>query len=70
MTVIVTVAVSYPFELLAFTVYAVCEDSAVGVPEIAPVVLDRESPAGKDGEIDQEVTVPVTEGVTVFMAVP
>ena len=50
--------------------YAVCEDSAVGVPEIAPVVLDRESPAGKDGEIDQEVTVPVTEGVTVFMAVP
>ena len=50
--------------------YAVCEERAVGVPEIAPVDDDKERPAGREGEIDQVVTVPVTVGVTVFIAVP
>ena len=50
--------------------YAVCEERAVGVPEIAPVVDDNVRPAGREGEIDQDVTVPVTDGVTVFIAVP
>ena len=44
---------------------------AVGVPEIAPVVVSRERPAGSDGETDQLVTgPPLTLGVTVVMAVP
>ena len=44
---------------------------AVGVPLMAPVEESRESPAGSDGETDQDVTVPPLEvGVTVVMAVP
>ena len=44
---------------------------AVGVPEIAPVEVSRERPAGSDGETDQPVTgPPLTLGVTVVMAVP
>ena len=50
--------------------YAVCEERTVGVPEIAPVDVDNERPDGREGEIDQDVTVPVTDGVTVFIAVP
>ena len=50
--------------------YAVCEERAVGVPEMAPVDVDKERPAGRDGEIVHDVTVPVTVGVTVFIAVP
>ena len=43
----------------------------VGVPEMAPVEESKESPAGRDGETDQEVTgPPLTDGVTVVMAVP
>ena len=41
---------------------------AVGVPEMAPFVDDNDNPAGSVGEIDQDVTVPVTVGVTVDMA--
>ncbi len=42
---------------------------AVGVPEIAPVEVLKERPAGSDGEIDQDVTVPpLTLGVAVVMA--
>ena len=38
---------------------------------MAPVDESRESPAGKDGETDQEVIGPPLEvGVTVVMAVP
>ena len=44
---------------------------AVGVPEIAPVEVSKERPAGSDGETDQPVTgPPLTLGVTVVMAVP
>lgn len=42
----------------------------VGVPEIAPVEVENESPDGSDGEIDHETTVPPLEvGVTVVMVV-
>ena len=43
----------------------------VGVPEIAPLVVENESPAGSEGEIDQDVIVPpLTLGVAVVIAVP
>ena len=71
MTTMVTVVVSLPPVLLAVTVYVAEEVIAVGVPLIAPVVVEKESPDGSDGEIDQEVTVPPLEvGVTVVMVVP
>ena len=44
---------------------------AVGVPLMAPVEVENESPDGSDPEIDHEVTVPPLEvGVTVVMVVP
>ena len=47
------------------------EDTAVGVPLIAPVEVLSVSPAGRDGEIDQEVTAPpLAVGVAVVIAVP
>ena len=43
--------------------------TAVGVPLIAPVEAENESPDGSDGEIDHEVTVPpLLDGVDVVMA--
>ena len=67
----VTVAVSLPPVLLAVTVYVAEEVIAVGVPLMAPVVAEKESPDGSDGEIDHEVTVPPLDvGVTVVMVVP
>ncbi len=42
----------------------------VGVPEIAPVEVENESPAGRFAEMDQEVTAPpLVVGVTVVMVV-
>ena len=71
LTVMVTVAVELPPELLALTVYCVWDETAVGVPEMAPVELENRRPAGSVGEIDQETTVPPPAlGVTVVMAVP
>ena len=71
LTVMVTVAVELPPELLAVTVYCVWDETAVGVPEMAPVELENRRPAGSAGEIDQETTVPPPAlGVTVVMAVP
>ena len=71
MTTMVTVAVSLPPVLLAVTVYVAEEVIAVGVPLMAPVVVEKESPDGSDGEIDHEVTVPPLDvGVTVVMVVP
>ena len=71
MTTIVTDAVSVPPELVAVTVYTAEEVTVVGVPEIAPVVLDRVRPAGSEGDTDQEVTAPPVEvGETVVIAVP
>ena len=69
-TTIVTVVVALPPVLLAVMVKVVALVTAVGVPEIAPVEVEKERPAGRVAEIDQEVTVPPLEvGVTVFMAV-
>tara|TARA_B100000035_G_scaffold243440_1_gene211918 strand:+ start:156 stop:599 length:444 start_codon:yes stop_codon:yes gene_type:complete len=71
LTVMVTVAVELPPELLAVTVYCVWDETAVGVPEMAPVELENRRPAGSVGEIDQETTVPPPAlGVTAVMAVP
>ena len=71
LTTIVTDAVSVPPVLVAVTVYTAEEVTVVGVPEIAPVVLDRVRPAGSEGDTDQEVTAqPVEVGETVVMAVP
>ena len=41
---------------------------AVGVPEIAPLDDESDNPVGREGEIDHDVTVPATVGVTVDMA--
>jgi len=69
-TAIVTVVVALPPVLLAVMVKVVALVTAVGVPEIAPVEVEKERPAGRVAEIDQEVTVPPLEvGVTVVMAV-
>jgi hypothetical protein len=64
-------AVALPPVLLAVTVYVVDEETAVGVPLISPVAVEKVSPAGRDGVIDHEVTVPpLADGVAVVMAVP
>ena len=71
LTVILTVVVELPPVLLAVTVYCVVEETAVGVPLIAPVELENKRPVGNDGEIDHEVTAPPRAlGVAVVMAVP
>ena len=47
------------------------EETAVGVPEISPVEVSKASPAGRDGENDQEVTAPpLAVGVAFVIAVP
>lgn len=71
MTTIVTVAVSLPPALVAVTVYAAEETTAVGVPLIWPVDESMLMPLGRGGETDQVVTVPPLEvGVTEVIAVP
>ena len=41
-----------------------------GVPEIAPVVVEKTRPVGSDGEIDQEVMAPpLADGVAVVIVV-
>ena len=37
---------------------------------MVPSVVSKDNPAGKVGEIDQEMMVPVMVGVTEVMAVP
>lgn len=71
MTIMVMVVVALPPVLVAVTVYVAEDDTAVGVPETAPVDVENDKPAGSDGVIDQDVTVPPLEvGVSVVMAVP
>ena len=63
-----TVAVALPPELLAVTVYVAVEVIAVGVPEIVPVEVSSDKPAGNAGETDHEVTAPpVDVGVTLVI---
>ena len=70
-TVMDTLVVALPPLLLAVTVYVAVDVMLVGVPEIAPLVVENDRPAGNDGEMDQEVTVPpLTLGVAVVIAVP
>tara|TARA_B100000900_G_scaffold357339_2_gene327567 strand:- start:1730 stop:1963 length:234 start_codon:yes stop_codon:yes gene_type:complete len=65
----VTVVVALPPVLLAVMVYVVAEVTAVGVPEMAPVEVEKARPDGRVAEIDHEVTAPPLEvGVTVVMA--
>jgi hypothetical protein len=67
----VTVAVSLPPALVAVTVYAVEETTALGVPLIWPVDESMLMPFGRGGETVQDVTVPPLEvGVTEVIAVP
>ena len=70
-TSIVIIVEALPPVLLAVTVNAVEDVITVGVPEIAPVEADNESPVGRDGEIDQVVTVPpMYVGVAVCISDP
>ena len=71
MTVMVTVAVSLPPELVAVMVYVVDVLNSVGVPEMVPSVVLKVRPAGSVAEIVHEVMAPpFTVGVTEVMAVP
>ena len=68
LTRIVTVVVALPPLLEAVTEYVVVEETAAGVPEIAPVDVSNDKPVGSEGVIDHEVTVPPVEvGVAVDM---
>ena len=47
------------------------EETAVGVPLMAPVVESSERPDGSEGDTDHDVMgPPLAVGVTVVMAVP
>tara|TARA_B100001287_G_C22317332_1_gene360009 strand:- start:315 stop:515 length:201 start_codon:yes stop_codon:yes gene_type:complete len=59
LTTIVIVVVSLPPLLVAVIVYTAELVIAVGVPLMSPVDVLRETPAGRDGETDQETTCPV-----------
>ena len=51
---------------MVYVTAVVCKDS--GVPEIAPVAVLNDIPAGKEGLIPQDVAVPpVVDGVVVVM---
>ena len=43
--------------------------TAVGVPEISPVVVFRDNPAGRAGETDQEVIAPPPAAVGVIVVI-
>ena len=58
MTRIVTVAVAPPPELVAVTVYVIAVDVRVGLPEIAPVEVSKDNPAGRVGETEYVTTAP------------
>lgn len=47
--------------MVAVTVYVAEEDNSVGVPEIEPVEVEKARPAGSEGVIDQDTTVPPLE---------
>lgn len=55
--------------MVATIVYVALEEIAVGVPEMAPVDVSRDKPAGSVGETDHDTTVPPVEvGVTAVIA--
>ena len=56
--------------MVAVIVYTADEETAVGVPLMAPVLPEKDKPAGRVGVIDHDVTVPpLTVGVFVVMAI-
>jgi hypothetical protein len=68
-TVTVAEAVA-PLGPVAVTVQVRVTVTAVGVPEMTPVLVLRLSPKGSDGLIEKAVSVPVMVGVNGVMAVP
>ena len=58
LTIIVTVAIAPPPVLLAETVYVLCGEIPVGVPEIEPVEVSNTYPLGNAGVIDHISTAP------------
>ena len=68
MTIMVTLAVSVPPELVAVIVYTAEDVTAVGVPLIAPVEVSRANPAGSEGDTEYDMTVPPVE-VTVSVVI-
>jgi len=69
-TVIVVVPVAL-VEVVAVIVYVAEADVAEEVPLITPVLVFKESPEGREGEILQEVAVsPVFVGVSEVIDVP
>ena len=57
-TVSVTVVVALPVTFVAVIVYVAVAVITVGVPDIIPVVVLNDRPAGKAGLIDQLTTAP------------
>jgi hypothetical protein len=71
LTVKVTDVLPLPAEFVAITVEVVVADTAVGVPDIIPVVVSNDRPAGTAVLIDQLVAgPPVLAGVSELIAVP
>jgi hypothetical protein len=69
LTVMSTVVVALPPVLVAVTVYVAVEVIAVGVPEMTPVEVSKDRPAGREGETDHDTTVPPLEvGVAAVIA--
>ena len=69
LTVMSTVVVALPPVLVAVTVYVAVEVIAVGVPEMTPVEVSSDKPAGSVGDTAQEMTVPPFEvGVAAVIA--
>ena len=64
------VAVVEPPELLAVMINVVADCSALGVPDMTPVVVFSVSPSGSIGSTDHEVAVPVMVGVLLAITVP
>ena len=70
-TVSVTVVVPLPPAFVAVMVYVAIAVIAVGVPDITPVLVLSDKPAGNAGLTDQVIAAPpVLAGVSVLIAVP
>ena len=71
LTVIVTVVVALPETLVAVIVYVFDVDAAVGVPDITPVLVLKDSPEGSGELMDQlDAEPPVLAGVNELIVVP
>jgi hypothetical protein len=65
----ITVVVALPPVLVAVTVNTADAVISVGVPEMAPVEVEKARPIGSAGTTDHDVTVPPLEvGVAVVIA--